>query len=72
MGKLEWCWLDSDAPTVLDPAGYSEWPGWVVCGAESPQYRRNSYSTHVVCTRMAGHSGRHAASTGAEIIAVWL
>jgi hypothetical protein len=70
--ELEWSWLDKEWPDIVDVAGYNVWPGWEVCDEQSPLYQRHSFSTHVVCTRMAGHSGRHAAGTGIKIIAVWL
>jgi hypothetical protein len=72
VAELEWSWLDEDAPRIVDVAGYSEWSGWVVCEARSPEYPSGKRGIHVECTRMTGHSGRHAASTGAAIIAVWL
>jgi hypothetical protein len=68
--ELEWSWFDDNAPRIVDVVGFNEWPGWEPCNSRSPGY--GEYSTSVVCTRMTGHSGRHAASTGAEIIAVWL
>jgi hypothetical protein len=68
--ELEWSWFDDNAPRIVDVVGFNEWPGWEPCNSRSPGY--GEYSTSVVCTRMTGHSGRHAAGTGAAIIAVWL
>lgn len=42
--------------------------GWVSPGASC---RANSPARHWVCTRLLGHTGRHAASTGEFFLAVW-
>lgn len=47
--------------TTVRPINLDTW-----CGAVAP----HTFSV-LVCTRLPGHTGRHAAGTGWRIIAVW-
>lgn len=57
--------------------GYSDVPDWTFldwgrpCRATLNALAGERGSTSFECTRFAGHTGRHAAGTGARIVAVW-
>jgi hypothetical protein len=57
---------------VPDPmAGVPVWP--MVCNARAEFRRPGSPVTHrAVCTRRAGHTGRHLAAHRGQVVAVWL
>lgn len=63
---IEWSrWFrwDEGGPTSLPPDLTSRMPGARHCCAEHPH--------GLVCTRLPGHTGRHAAGDGDFIVAVW-
>ena len=62
---IEWACLDKDAKASLPPdLTPSLLPGAGRCNAW--------YHPHgLICTRLSGHTGRHAAGDGDFIVAVW-
>lgn len=61
---IEWACLDKDAKASLPPdLTPSLLPGAHHCCARHPN--------GCICTRLPGHTGRHAAGTGSHIIVVW-
>ena len=61
---IEWSPRDEGGPTSLPPdLTPSLMPGARHCCAEHPH--------SLICTRLPGHTGRHAAGDGDFIIAVW-
>lgn len=51
-------------------AGAPAWP--LVCNARAEFRRPACPVTHrAVCTRRAGHTGRHAAASRGRVVAVW-
>ena len=60
----EWSRWDEGGPTNLPPDLTPPFrPGAHYCRAEHPH--------GVICTRLLGHTGRHAAGDGDFIFAVW-
>ena len=62
--RRDWCRWDEDGPIVLPPDLTPWLPfGAPHCGATN--------SRGLICTRLLGHAGRHAAGDGDFIVAVW-
>ena len=60
----EWSRWDEGGPTSLPPDLTPWLPfGAPHCGATN--------SRGLICTRLLGHTGRHAAGDGQHIVAVW-
>lgn len=64
--KTDWCVLDGHN-AVRDPM----WIWNRVRNNRYPVTCKALSDLHLVCTRPSGHTGRHAASTGPHIVAVW-
>ena len=62
--RRDWHASDDDGPIVLPP-DLTPWLTFDVphCGATN--------SRGLICTRLLGHTGRHAAGDGQHIVAVW-
>lgn len=62
-----WTWLDAPEDALPpDLTGVGVWPCW-----QAKRVAMAETAGILVCTRGRGHTGRHAAGNGIQIVAVW-